>query len=273
MGFDIPPLIPMLQDVGNYVKLAALASQRMLAAMMVIPFVSQGSMPGMARHALVVALVPFVVPLVPFDIFKSNPGWLFFLSLALREIAIGIFMGLVIAVPFFILEGVGHALDFQSGLSNAAVYDPATHEETGPFGRLFSQVAVWMLFGPIGILAVVAIFMFSFELWPVAGHGPLTHLLNYKASVDSTNSMLKAIVILAAPAVVTLILLELCLGLVERFAQQLDVNVEAMPLKTLVAAATAALILSYVVEVAREERSWSDRALGVMKQSSGHAVK
>ncbi|MEY3202211.1 MAG: type secretion protein [Pseudomonadota bacterium] len=263
-----PELLKLLPEISNYVKLAVLASQRLLAAMMVIPFVSQGSMPGLPRHAMVVVLTPFLVPLLPPDIFKSNPGWLFFLSLALREVAIGIFMGMVIAVPLIILEGVGHALDFQSGLSNASVYDPATHEETGPFGRMFSQVAVWLLFGPVGILSVVTVLMFSFELWPLASPGPFGAEFGYRTAIESTNALLRAILMLAAPALVALVLVELSLGLIGRFAQQLDVNASAMPLKTLVAAGAAALMLSYVLDMVREERSWSDRALHFMRDAT-----
>lgn len=77
---QIHELVLSLEDVGNYLKLAALASQRMLAAMMVIPVFSRGTVPALPRHAFVVALTPFVVPLLPPDIFKSNPGALFFES-------------------------------------------------------------------------------------------------------------------------------------------------------------------------------------------------
>lgn len=265
MGGDLHPLFPLLLEIGNYVKLAVLASQRMLAAMLVIPFLSQGSIPALPRHALVVALTPFVVPSLPPDIFKSNPGWVFFASIAMREVALGVFMGMVIAVPLIVLEGVGHMLDFQSGLASAAVYDPATHEETGPFGRMFSQVAIWLLFGPVGIMSVAAVMIYSFELWPVLSSGPFADFPSYKAAIQSSNALLRAILTLAAPPVVALILVEFSMGLVGRFAPQLDVNISAMPLKTLVAAGAAALILSYVLDIAREERSWSDRALNYMR--------
>ena len=118
---DLHPILPLIQDIGDYIKLAIFASQRMLAAMMVIPFLAHGALPALPRHALVVALVPFVTPLVPPDIFKSHPGWMFYLAVGFREVALGVFMGMVIAVPLIILEGVGHVLDFQGGLSNAAV--------------------------------------------------------------------------------------------------------------------------------------------------------
>lgn len=258
-------LFSQIGEVSAYLKLAALASQRMLAAMMVIPFASGSAMPALPRHALVVVLTPFVIPLVPPDIFKTNPGWLFFLSLALREVALGVFMGMVIAVPLMILEGVGHALDFQSGLSNAAVYDPATNEETGPFGRMFAQVAIWLLFGPIGIVSVVTVLIYSFELWPIASVGPFAGIGGYRTPIESTNALLRAILMLSAPPLVALMLLEFSLGLIGRFAQQLDVNVSAMPLKTLIAAGAAAMILSYVLEMVREEASWSDRALHFMR--------
>jgi len=265
---DLPALWSNLSEVGNYIKLAILACQRLLAALAVIPFVSQGAMPALPRHALVVVLTPFLVPLLPPDIFKSNPGWLFFLSVSLREVALGVFMGMVIAVPLIILEGVGHALDFQSGLSNASVYDPATNEETGPFGRMFSQVAVWLLFGPVGILAVVTVMMFSYELWPVGAIGPFTETIGYRTAIGSSNALLRAILMLSAPPLVALVLVELSLGLIGRFAQQLDVNTSAMPLKTLVAAGAAALMLSYVLDMVREEKSWSDRALHFMRSAT-----
>lgn len=265
---ELPALFSQLGEVGNYLKLATLASQRLLAAMMVIPFVSSGSMPGLPRHALVVVLTPFLVPLLPPDIFKSNPGWLFFFTLALREVALGVFMGMVIAVPLIILEGVGHVLDFQSGLSNAAVYDPATHNESGPFAKMFSQIAIWLLFGPVGIIAVVTVMLFSFELWPLASSGPFEGALGYRTAIESSNALLRAILILAAPPVVALVLVEFSLGLIGRFASQLDVNTSAMPLKTLIAAGAAALMLSYVLDMVREERNWSDRALHFMRDAT-----
>lgn len=270
---DLHPLVPLIQEAGAYIKLAVLASQRMLAAMLVIPFVAQGVLPALPRHALVLAMVPFVVPLLPPDIFKTNPGWMFFLAMGLREVALGVFMGMVIAVPLIILEGVGHVLDFQSGLSNGSVYDPATNSETGPFARMFSQVAAWLLFGPVGILAVVTVMLFSFELWPITTSGPYGQAAGYQTAIMSSNQILRAIMMLAAPPIVALVLVELSLALIGRFAQQLDVNVSAMPLKTLIAAATAALMLSYFLDWVREERSWSDRALHFMREATTAPAK
>jgi type III secretion protein T len=129
-------------------------------------------------------------------------------------------------------------------------------------------VAAWLLFGPVGILAVVAVILFSFELWPVASSGPYGQALGYQTAIVSSNQLVRAILMLAAPPIVALVLVEFCLALIGRFAQQLDVNVAAMPLKTLIAAASAALILSYFLDWVREERSWSDRALHFMREAT-----
>lgn len=177
-------------------------------------------------------------------------------------------MGMILAAPLIILEGVGHVLDFQSGLSNAAVYDPATNDESGPFGRVFSQVAVWILFGPLGAVALVTVLLYSYELWPVFASGKVGEVLGYKPMVQASNQALRAILTLAAPAVAALVLVELALGLVGHFTPQFDVNISAMPLKTLVAVAIAALTLSYLLDMLREERSWSDRALQYMRDST-----
>jgi type III secretion protein T len=120
----------------------------------------------------------------------------------------------------------------------------------------------------VGIIAVVTVLIYSFELWPITTSGPYGYHLGYQTVIQSSNQLLRMILMLASPILVTLLLVELSLGLVGRFAQQLDVNTSAMPLKTLIAAASAALLLSYVLDWVRQEHQWSDRALHYLRGAS-----
>jgi type III secretion protein T len=93
-----------------------------------------------------------------------------------------------------------------------------------------------------GLLAMIGMLFDSYKIWPLANLAPLVGNLELTAVMVRGVAELVAIAVkVAAPFVILMLLLEGALGLLSRFAPQLNVFFLALPLKMLVM--TAMLLL------------------------------
>src|SRR5699024_4739478 len=113
--------------------------------------------------------------------------------------------------------------------------NPISGKETSPLGILFNQAIIVFFLVAGGFTLMLSILYDSFVLWGIwsfypsleAGHGPLL--------LQQLSRMMQLTVLFAAPAMIAMFLAELGLGLVNRFAPQLQVFFLAMPIKSALA--------------------------------------
>ncbi|MDX1530355.1 MAG: flagellar biosynthetic protein FliR [Rhodothermales bacterium] len=163
------------------------------------------------------------------------------LALALGvEALTGLLLGFAAQFPFFAVGFAGDVMGFQMSLSLAQVYNPIEGESANPLGRMLS-LAFLLLFlfldGPHHLVRALAL---SFEVVPLAGAdlaagGPL--LLEWMGAFFATALRL------AAPFMVTLLLIDVALGVFARLVPQADLFSLGFPIKLLVGLALFALFV------------------------------
>jgi type III secretion protein T len=152
-----------------------------------------------------------------------------------------------------VFESVGALVDFQIGLSNAAIFDPFGGHDAGPLTGFMARLAV-MLFVVGGGLQVLASLLFeSFRLWPVASFYPSLGERLFELGTGSLSSITQLIERLAVPIVLLLVLVDLGFGLINRVVPQLNVFFFTMPIKGVLAALMIAIYLSYLIDIAGAE--------------------
>jgi flagellar biosynthetic protein FliR len=138
---------------------------------------------------------------------------------AVLELLIGIAIGLVVLVAFEALVFAGQSISLTMGLGFATLVDPNRGAQVPVLGQLF------MIFGTLTYLAInghlmlLAALVESFHTLPIGAHldqGFLLTLVLWGARVFDTG------LLIALPAVIALVIVNLALGVVTRAAPQLN---------------------------------------------------
>lgn len=179
---------------------------------------------GLGLAALLVAAHPDWRAQVPQDL---GP-WL---SAAMAELLVGMAwsFGLMCAFGAFLFGG--RLLDIQIGFGVATLFDPANRTASPLLGTALNLMALAIFFAVDGHHAVIRVAAASLATVP-PGAG-FEHL-DFATLVASFGSMFVFGLAIVAPAVFTLLLLDVALGVVARTMPQMNIFIVAMPLKVAV---------------------------------------
>lgn len=161
-------------------------------------------------------------------------GW------ALAEAAVGIAIGVAVAIVLETFTLAAQVLGLQAGYAYASTIDPTTEADSGVL-LVFAQLAAGLLFFSLGLdREVLRLFAQSLDAVPVGRYvfGPSSAL----ALVGLASGLFAVGVRLALPVVALLLMIDVALALLGRLNQQLQLLSLAFPIKML----AALLVLSWV---------------------------
>jgi type III secretion protein T len=256
-----------MRDIGTYAAIKdmlfslALTQPRILLLCMMLPVFSKQLLPGRLRGAIAVAFGMLVVPLVLPGAAAADISFVDVLLLTIKEAFVGLVLGFFLAIPFWVIEGVGTVIDYQRGASMGALLNPTMGMETTPIAILLQLAYGVFFFMSGGISLVLSVLYDSYRLWdpllwfPTFQQGVLPLFL---AQLDR---LMRLVVVLSAPVVIIMLLSELGLALASRFTPQLQVFFLAMPIKTGLALFVLVLYVGILLGHIDEE---SRRALEIL---------
>lgn len=203
-------------EVHTWLAGAVLCFARLAPVFFMLPFLNSGVLGGSSRNAVIVlvgmALWPFGAQNLPtLDTFA-------FYGLIAQEATIGVVLGCLLSWPFWVLHAMGNLIDNQRGAMLSNTIDPANGvdtSETANFLNLFAAV-IYLEGGGMQLLAQAL--GLSYSLCSPAAPcelrlDPLLALLDLLVSKT---------LIISAPVVAVLLLTEALLGLLSRYAPQMN---------------------------------------------------
>ncbi|PTY03465.1 EscT/YscT/HrcT family type III secretion system export apparatus protein [Verrucomicrobia bacterium LW23] len=210
----------------------SICTVRMAAILSIAPFISQNFVQGTARNAVVLALTVILVPMVLPSLPPDGLTTVQLLKIVVKEAILGVFLGFIAAMPFWLAQSIGFMVDNQRGSSMASIFDPMAGEETSPLGSMMTKVATVLFFTTGAFLTFLDIIYDTYRIWPVFSFFP-----QYNAGfpgfflsiVDRLSSLT---LLIAAPMIFVMFLTDLGLGMMNRFAPQLNVFFLSMPIKS-----------------------------------------
>ncbi len=205
---------------------------RLMAMFAMIPVLSRQALPGTLRIGVVTAVGVMVVPTLLGPASAVERTTLEQLFIVAKEVVVGTGLGLVMAVPLWAFDAMGSFADNQRGASIAQTLNPLTGHDSSPLGELFSQAAVAYLVTTGGLLLLLDAAYRSYDLWPVFDTFPRMDPQAPVILLGQLDRLMNLAVLLGAPVLVSMLLAELGLALVSRFAPQLQVFFLAMPIKS-----------------------------------------
>ena len=254
MNFGLPHIDPatagtMLQSItgssqdpqiilGTFLVVFA----RLIGFLVVAPFFGSMNIPMTARVALAVVLSIVIAPFVqdaaaPAIVEAGSTLGLSFGFLMINQIFIGLMMGFAGSFVFYAVESAGRIIDTQRGSNITDIIAPQTGERTSPIGQFLMMFALMLLIttGMQGM--ILESFIKTFHIFPptssldwVGYHGAWGKSV-VKHFADLSGYSLVLTVQIAAPAMISLLLTDVLLGIINRGAPQVNVFVLSQVVK------------------------------------------
>jgi flagellar biosynthesis protein FliR len=229
-----------------------LVSARLAAVLLVTPLGALAVTP-VVRVLLVLALALVLTAGLPNARLPAGFGAGALFGALAAEVAVGIVMGLGIAVAFAAFSIAGGMLDVQIGYGIAQVFDPVTRRQLPILTSIFGQLAVAAFFLGDWHLQVLRGLAYGLERWPPGAVD--WSALDGAAVLGHAAALFSLGFALAAPVVFFIFLLDCVLGVLTRNLPQMQMFALAIPLK--VVAGAGALALWFVASRGVMERTYA----------------
>lgn len=234
--------------LGDNIILLSLSAMRVSVAFLLLPLFSKDTIPAMVRNSmfLAMALLSMIVqPSAPVDEF-STALWL---TLFAKEALIGAAIGFLFGLFLWAFEAAGVVIDMQIGASFALFFDPVVGNEVTLIGAFISRWAAYMFLASGGLLLMMSVLLESYTIWPLVE--PVSSIRAATVSLfEAELSRFASITLrIAGPIMAVIFVIDLAMGLLNRFAQQLNVSFLSMSIKSMVAIALLIVLLPFLVDV------------------------
>ena len=239
----VPPAAALVVVAGTLARLAPM--------LWLAPFPGGRLVPALIKVPLALLLALLVYPqLAPQATALAAGGLPMMVALIAKEALVGAALGFLISLVFHAAAAAGFLGDTARGAANSEVMVPQTGQKTTTMGVLFFQLALVLFISLGGHRLIIAAIARSYAVLPLA-HFPNTASLGTFALLCTklTAELILLAVSLAAPVIAALLLTDLALGWVNRFAPQLNVFFLAMPAKALLGVGVLVLAVGTIATV------------------------
>src|SRR5205814_10108713 len=147
----------------------------------------------------------------------------------------GVTLGLLCAGGVWRCEAGGQVRDTTVGSTQPRVSEPLSGHQTSLNGALFARLASLVFMAGGGFMVFIGALLESYALWPVRSPMPPLAEGGARLFESELGRIMLLTLVVAAPALVLLYMIDGVLGLINRFAQQLNVTTLSMSLKAVAA--------------------------------------
>ena len=188
---------------------------------------------GLPRHTLVMVMALMPAPGIHAALAGQDYSAMMLGALLLKEVALGILLGLLLAMPFWMFESVGALLDNQRGALAGGQLNPSLGPDATPIGHLFKHLVIFLLIASLGLGTLTQVIWDSYLIWPPTVWFPLPAANGMGVFISLLGDTFTHMLLYAAPFIAVLLLLEFGIALLGVYSQQLQVSTLAPPIKSL----------------------------------------
>jgi type III secretion protein T len=249
------------QSLSDLALLLGLSVTRLAVAFLLLPMFTQESLPPLVRNSLFVALALLTITLQP----QAGPlaldpvGWLVLFA---KEAFVGLLIGLFASTVLWAVEAAGMLIDAKAGTQLAQLVDPINGQQTSQTGQFLARLATYVFMASGGFLFMVGALVESFAVWPLTAPLPALRPGALGVFEAEFGRLMLLATMIAAPVIVILFVVEVALGMMNRYAPNLNLLLVALPLKAIVAVLLVALLMGSTVDLM--VREFTTRHLGLL---------
>ena len=160
-------MIYLLENSYALLTAIAIAIPRILITFWIIPISHDTVFFGTVRTVVSFTLVIPIIPIVFSDLAPDTISITTAMLLVAKEMFIGLILGVLLALPFWIFTNIGYLVDVQRGAFNALFTTPFLQEQYSPLGIFLLHAAIAIFFSIGGLLIFLEVIYLSFTVWPI----------------------------------------------------------------------------------------------------------
>lgn len=227
----------------SYVAALLLASIRLGACFLLTPLFSVAQVPVRVRILFLLSLAAMLVASMQLSTVQVPNTLPELFAEALHELIVGAVLAFGLFTAFGAFLFGGRILDFQMGFGVANLIDPATNAQGPLLGTILNVAAVTTFFLLDGHHLVIRGIAYSLAQVPL-GQG--LSQLRVDAVAAQFGRMFVFGLMLVAPAVFIVLLLDVAMAIAARTMPQVNIFIFGLPLKIFVGTVVLALSLNYL---------------------------
>jgi type III secretory pathway component EscT len=234
-------------EIARTLGVAVLVAARVAPLTILTPWIALRGTPPMLRAALLLGLTVALTPLALSASGELPPELLSFAVAAAREAAIGSVFAIAVAVPLHALDQSGRLVDALRGASQSESVLPAG-DRSSPLGTLHLLLGAALFLSIGGHRLVLESLGEGLVAAPPASTTDAAHLGAFALGAARIVTLaLTLAVSFAAPAAVSLAVVEIGLGLAGRAAPAIPMHFAGMPIRAALGVAAALFGLAFLV--------------------------
>jgi flagellar biosynthesis protein FliR len=252
-------IFALLNSITEYILPFFMIFTRLSAVFLIIPFFSSVRIPNIAKLIFALSFTILIFPLVsiPLEIMELNYFEIF--SFIATELFIGLILGFFITLMYAAIQMAGAIIDISSGFHFSSILDPLSNIRTSVAGNYYGLIATTLFFVIGGHNMLIRAIYESYLILPLGKFEISARLFSLliRAFGDVAVIAFK----IAAPIVVTLLLVEITLAVLSRAIPQMHVFIIGFPLR--IATALVVIGLSLVNTVPYFQKLFDDSFLNI----------
>ena len=231
-----------------------------------LPVFSGRTIPGKVKLGLVLTLSLMLAPSIPMPTVSLDP--MILAGGLLSEMTIGVTIGLAVRLMFGALEVAGELLGMQLGFGAAHLFDPTTSQQTPMIAQLFTMLASLIFLSLNAHLFAMATIIHSYEAIPAFGAHLSSHL--GEEILLLSQRMFTIGLKLAAPVLITILLINVLMALLGRAVPQVQVFVLSFPITIAGGLLVLSLGMPFTVALIGSEFEQLQLTIEALLRSLGH---
>lgn len=231
-------------EVIEWVNGLFLPFTRIAAMLMIAPIFGARNVPLRTRLILTLVLTAVVAPLIP-PAKPVDPVSAIGVLLFAQQMLIGMAIGFSVQLIFAALTLAGQTTAMGMGLGFASMVDPQNGVQVPVVGQYYLVVATLLFLAMNGHLALIRVLVDSFELLPVGGGWLGAE--DFRTVAAWGGRMFANAVMVALPAVASILLINISFGVVSRAAPQLNIFGVGFPVVMVLGFVTLIFALSNLI--------------------------
>ena len=216
-------------DIGQWLGSFWWPFVRITTTLWVMPITGDQRVPPLIRLILGLLITALIVTMVP-----SSPSIVAFslasLVLTVEQLLFGLLFGLCIQILFNVMTMAGQILSMQAGLAMATMNDPSSGSSSPIISQLMLVFSCLLFLGLNGHLVAIEVVIRSFQTWPV---GSSFYLFDLSRVIGLFGWSFGAALMLVFPAVISMLMVNLTFGVMNRTTPSLNIISLGFPMTML----------------------------------------
>ncbi len=233
----------ILNQLGGIWIITLLVFSRVIAFASMAPLLGHKSVTTLIKVGFSILLTLMIVPSL--ETVTEYPKNAEFIYLIIMNVFVGMLLGWVANLVMEIGKVGGEMLDMQMGLNAATVFDPGTQTQTTIIGRFFEYLTLTLFVSIGGLEKIIEGLYKSYNIFPVI----VTSIhFDFNKILAATGNVAGIGFVIASPILMTILVVDLILGIMSRAAPQINAFQVSYTIKPTVGLLLLLLLLTMFME-------------------------